>query len=200
MYQCSLNLLQSSNRLTLLLHVLPDASGCAAPGQPAESLTAPPWHTPTPVSGHSHPAWVLTSTCPATASIWTGRADPSLGLLSFLPWLAVVQKGTCTTGNSSSSKQQLEFYPAIIYTDMMLTVHFRDFSQCCFRLPQSESPFPKRQTSAIPMPVKSMLSNSACQIFCRSFHLLLFNFSICKTEAVTLAFSVLLQLNALCGI
>lgn len=128
-----MTLLQPSNRLSLLLHVLPDASGCAAPGQPGHSLGAPPWHTqqgpgwmlPPLLSAHLH--W------PSNCFHLSWQSRPFPWLLSFLPWLAVLQKGTCTTGNSSSSKQQLELNPAVIYTDMMLTVHFRGFSQSSFR-------------------------------------------------------------------
>lgn len=126
--------------------------------------------------------WVLTS----TVSIQTGRPDPLVRFLSFLPWLAMVRNGTCNTGNTNNTTKQLEFNPSIIYNVMMLTVHCKDFSQCRFRQPYSESCFPKKQTSAIPMAVKRLGPTpnlDCCQILYKSFHFLFFNFSICETES-----------------
>lgn len=108
-----------------------------SPRSAGQSLTAPPWRTHT----EQGPVWTLPPLLSAHLHWpsncfhldWQTRSLPCLP--AFLPWLAVVRKGTGTTGNSSNSTQQLEFNPAIIYTDMMLTVHFRDFSQCCFRQP-----------------------------------------------------------------
>lgn len=106
----------------------------------------------------------LTSTGPASASIQTGRPDPSVCFLSLLPSLAMVRKGTCNSGNTTNKKQQLEFNPSIIYNVLMLSVHFRDFSQCCFRQPYSQSSFPKKQTTAIPTAVERLgpTPNLAC--------------------------------------
>lgn len=77
-------------------------SGYALPVQPGQR----PWqHLPgahrlqRSLSRHFHPYWVLTSTGPATASIQTGRPDPFICLLSFLPWLAMVRNGTCSSLN-----------------------------------------------------------------------------------------------------
>lgn len=122
----------------------------------------------------------------------SGLAQQTLSL-ACLPSLASCgPEGNLHLWNSSNSEQQLAFNPAIVYTDVMFTVHFRDSPQCCFRQPWAQSPFPKRQTSTAPMPVNRLAPtpNSACQIWCRSFHLLFFNFSICKTGVVTLASSV----------
>lgn len=157
-------------------------SGCAAPGQPGHSRA---------LCGHSHPSWALTSTGPATASIWTGRADPFLGLLPFLPWLSVVQKGTCTTGTSSNSSSSLDLIlPLFTLTWCWLSTS--GTPSVLFQAALGWVTLPKRQTSALPTPVKTLspTPNSACQILCSSFHLLFFNFSICKTGVVTLAFSV----------
>lgn len=107
-------------------------------------------------------------------------------LLSFLPSLAMVRRGTCNTGNNSNNKKQHEFNPSIIYNIMMVTVHFGDFSQ---KQPYSESSLPKKQTSATPTAVKSLgpVPNLVCcQILFKSFQLLLFNFSICKTGVAIL--------------
>lgn len=149
----------------------------------------------------SVPYHMLTSTGPASASIQT---DPGLLIwfLSFFLWLAMVKKGTCNTRNNSN-RQQLGFNPFSIYNVMILTVHFRDFSQCCCRQPYSESFFPDKETdlsySHGCQETGSYSKLSLLSDFVSLFTSLFFDF-ISETGVVILAFSVASHLKTLHGI
>lgn len=114
----------------------------------------------------------------------------------------MVKKGTCNTRNNSN-RQQLGFNPFSIYNVMILTVHFRDFSQCCCRQPYSESFFPDKETdlsySHGCQETGSYSKLSLLSDFVSLFTSLFFDF-ISETGVVILAFSVASHLKTLHGI
>lgn len=202
--QSPLNLLPPSKQMPSLLmqylpflamhsqfsmHRWPDSTSLAHPDRKSHCLDI------------SVPYHMLTSTGPASASIQT---DPGLLIwfLSFFLWLAMVKKGTCNTRNNSN-RQQLGFNPFSIYNVMILTVHFRDFSQCCCRQPYSESFFPDKETdlsySHGCQETGSYSKLSLLSDFVSLFTSLFFDF-ISETGVVILAFSVASHLKTLHGI